>query len=319
VTCVVPHLDAGGSAAADIVITEPTGDAAAGSVNDASISAAQLDPTPANDSGAATAPMPAPGAPAADLSVQDHESTARDALDGALTETITVVNHGPGAATGVDITDALDAAAQVTAVEAGAFTCTTRMPLQCHLDELAAGESRSFALVVRPLRPGHLIDAVTVSGNQLDPSYANDFAKAAATVTPLRTAAKVRIVPIEAVATPGHVVGFVLTVAATRRIPGVMPRVCVTIPRTLRVTSALGAVASRARLCFDLDALVSGKPISFRFSARVLAAHGASSLHVPATLTGTNFDPARARATVLLPRHPVACVSAVGPPARIAC
>jgi hypothetical protein len=160
---------------------------------------------------------------------------------------------------------------------------------------------------------------VAVSGNQLDPSYAEDFAKAAATVTPLRTAAKVRIVPIEALATPGHVVGFVVTVAATRRIPGVMPRVCVTIPRTLRVTSAPGAVAGRARLCWDLDALVTGKPMSFRFAARVVSAHGATSLHVPATLTGTNFDPSRARATVLLPRRPVACSSAAGPPARIAC
>jgi hypothetical protein len=115
------------------------------------------------------------------------------------------------------------------------------------------------------------------------------------------------------------VVGFVVTVAATRRIPGVMPRVCVTIPKTLRVTSAPGAVAGRARLCWELDALVSGKPMSFRFSARVVAARGATSLHVPAALTGTNFDPARARATVLLARHPVACASAVGPPARIAC
>jgi uncharacterized repeat protein (TIGR01451 family) len=322
VTCVIAHLDAGGSAVADIVITEPAGDATAGSVNVASISAAQFDPTPANDSGAATALMPLPaatGAPAADLSVQDRESASRDALDGTLTETITVVNHGPGAATDVDITDALDAAVEVTAIKPGAFTCSPTLPLQCHLAELAAGATHSFALVVRPLRPGHLTDAVAVSGNQLDPSYANDFARTSATITPLRAAAKIRIVPIQALAAPGQVVGFVVTVAATRRIPGVMPRACVTIPRTLRVTAAPGAVAGRARLCWDLDALVSGKPMSFRFSARVVAAHGATSLHVPAMLTGANFDPARARATVLLPRHPVACASAAGPPARIAC
>jgi uncharacterized repeat protein (TIGR01451 family) len=321
VTCVVPRLDAGGSAEADIVTMEPAGDAAAGSTNDASISASQFDPTPANDSSAATAPMPLPGAPPADLSVQDRESASRDALDGTLTETVTVVNHGPGAATGVDLTDALSAAAEVRAIEPGAFTCSSGVPVQCHLAELAAGASQSFALVVRPLRPGHLIDAVTVSGNQLDPSYANDFAKAVATVTPLNTAAKVRIVPIEPLATPGHVVGFVITVAATRRTPGVMPRVCVAVPRTLRVTSAPGAVAGRARLCWDLDALVSGRPMSFRFSARVVAARGASatSLNVPARLTGANFAAARAVATVLLARRPIACASGAGPPARIAC
>ncbi len=162
---------------------------------------------------------------------------------------------------------------------------------------------------------------MTVSGNQLDPSYANDSAKTAATVTPLSTAAKVRIVPIEPLATPGHVVGFVITVAATSRTPGVMPRVCVAVPRTLRVTSAPGAVAGRARLCWDLDALVSGRPMSFRFSARVVAARGASatSLTVPARLTGANFAASRAIATVLLARRPVACASGAGPPARIAC
>ena len=61
--------------------------------------------------------------------------------------------------------------------------------------------------------------------------------------------------------------------------------------------------------------------MSFRFSARVIAARGASatSLNVPARLTGANFAAARATATVLLARRPVACASAAGPPARIAC
>ncbi|MGZ4311095.1 MAG: hypothetical protein ACXVR1_03200 [Solirubrobacteraceae bacterium] len=321
VTCVIPHLDAGGSAAADIVIMEPAEDAAAGSTTDASVTAAQFDPTPANDSTAATAPMPLPGAPPADLSVHDQESSSRDSLGGTLTETITVVNNGPGAATGVDLTDALDAPAQVTAIEPGAFTCGTGLPLQCHLAELAAGASHSFALVVRPLRPGHLIDAVTVSSSQLDPSYSNDFGTAAATVTSLRSAARVRIVAIEPVAAPGHVVGFVVTVAALERTPGVMPRVCVAIPRTLRVTAAPGAVAGRARLCWGMDALISGSPLSFRFSARIVARgpRATTRLEVPARLTGANFAATRATAAVLVPLRPVACSALAGPSARIAC
>ena len=321
VTCVVPHLDAGGSAEADVVIMEPADDAVAGSTNDATISASQFDPTPGNDSSAATAPMPLPDAPMADLSVQDRESASRDSLDGALSETITVVNHGPGEATGVDLTDALDEAAQVIAIEPGAFTCTSGLPVQCHLAELADGAAGSFTLVVRPLRPGRLIDAVTLSGNQLDPNYANDFARTAATVTPASSAAKVRIVPIEPVAVPGRAVGFVITVAATRRAPGVMPRVCVSVPRTLRVIAAPGAIAGAERLCWDLDALVSGSPRSFRFSGRIVSARSstARSLMVPATLTGRNLAAAHATATVLLSRRPVACSAAAGPPARIAC
>jgi hypothetical protein len=140
-------------------------------------------------------------------------------------------------------------------------------------------------------------------------------------VTPLKSAAKVRIVPIEPVAAPGHVVGFVITVAATTRAPGVLPRVCVSVPRTLRVIAAPGAVAGPARLCWELDALVSGRPRSFRFSARVVSPRRSTttSLKVPATLTGQNLTAARATATVLLPPRPVGCSAAAGPPARIAC
>ena len=125
VTCVISRLEAGGSAEIDIVIAEPAGDAMAGSTNEATISEAQFDPTPANDSEMATAPMPTPGAPPADLAVQDHESTSQDNLGGTITDTITVVNHGPGRATGVDLTDALDAAAEVVAIRPGAFACAS--------------------------------------------------------------------------------------------------------------------------------------------------------------------------------------------------
>jgi large repetitive protein len=119
VTCVISHLDARGAAEVDVVITEPGGDAASGSTNEATISASQFDPTPSNDSGEATAPMPPPGAAPADLAIQESESSSQEALGGVLTDTITVVNDGPGAATGVDLSDALDAAAELIAIDPG--------------------------------------------------------------------------------------------------------------------------------------------------------------------------------------------------------
>jgi large repetitive protein len=324
VTCVISHLDAGGSAVADIVLVEPAGDARAGSTSEASISASQFDPTPSNDSGNATAPMPVPGAPMADLVIEDHESSSQDTLGGTLTDTITVVNNGPGAATGVDLTDAMDAAAQVIAVEPGAFTCSSGADIQCSLAELAPGASETLEVHVRPLRPGRLIDDVTASDDELDPNYANDSAKAIATVRPRRTSARVRIVPLQPVATPGHVVGFVVTIGAIKPIPGVMPRVCVTVPSQLRVTTAPGAVASGGRLCWGTDALISGAPRTFRFSARIVSPStvSATALAVHARLTGANFSASSAAATVQVPpRAVVACPSSSGsaPPGRIAC
>jgi uncharacterized repeat protein (TIGR01451 family) len=313
VTCVISHLDAGGSAEADIVLMEPAADALAGSTSDASISAAQFDPTPSNDSGEATAPMPAPGAPVADLVIQDHESSSQDTLGGTLTDTITVVNNGPGGATGVDLTDALDAAAQVIAIDPGAFTCGSGAAVQCSLADLAPGASESLEVHVRPLRPGLLIDDVTASDDQFDPNYANDSAKTTATVTPRGTRAKVRIVPIRPVASPGHVVGFVVTVGVVKPVPGVKPTVCVTVPRQLRVVHAAGAVAGAGRLCWDADALVNGSPRTFRFSARVVSS-SATTFAVQARLSGANFAANRSAATIaVLPSPAVACPSSSGP------
>jgi uncharacterized repeat protein (TIGR01451 family) len=321
VTCVISHLDAGGSAEADIVLVEPGGDAQAGSTSEATISASQFDGTPSNDSDEATAPMPAPGAPSADLVIQDHESSSQDTLGGTLIDTITVVNDGPGEATGVDLTDALDAAAEVIAIDQGAFTCSDGAAVQCSLPELAPGESETLEVHIRPLRPGRLIDDVTASDDEFDPHYANDSAMAIATVTPRRTAAKVRIVPIRPVAAAGHVVGFVVTVGVIKPVPGVKPTVCVTLPKGLRVTSAPGAVATRGRLCWDADALVTGALRTFRFSARVLSS-SATTLAVQARLKGANFAASRAATTVAVPPRPVvACPSSSGPgpPAGIAC
>ena len=321
VTCEISHLDAGGSAEVDIVLVEPVDDALAGSTSDASISASQFDPTPSNDSGEATAPMPAPGAPAADLDIQDHESSPQDTLGGTLIDTITVVNNGPGEATGVDLTDALDAAAQVVAIDPGAFTCSSGAAVQCSLADLEPGASESLEVRVRPLRPGPLMDDVTASDEQFDPNYANDSAKTAATIAPNATAAKVRIVAIRPVASPGHVVGFVVTVGVIKPVPGVKPTVCVTLPKQLRTVRAAGAVAAGGRLCWDADALVNGSPRTFRFSARVVSA-SASALAVEARLTGANFAATRAAATVAVPPRPVvACPSSSGPrpPARITC
>ena len=181
-----------------IVLVEPPGDALADSTSDASISASQFDPTPSNDSGARRRPRcrrPAPRWPTS--SSRTTQSSSQDTLGGTLIDTIIVVNNGPGEATGVDLTDALDAAAQVTAIDSGAFTCSSGAAVQCSLAELAPGASETLEVHVRPLRRGLLIDDVTASDDQFDPNYANDSAKTTATVTPNATAAKVRTSPFD--------------------------------------------------------------------------------------------------------------------------
>ncbi|MGZ4179392.1 MAG: hypothetical protein ACXVUL_01720 [Solirubrobacteraceae bacterium] len=322
VTCVIHHLDSGGTAEVNVVIVEPPGDAMAGSTNEASVIAAQFDPTPANASNDATAAMPASTAPMADLSIVDHESSQTVPLGGTITDTITVINHGPGTATAVDLTDGLTAAAELVAVNPGGASCNSSAPLHCTFPSLAPGESFSVGLRFRELRPGRVINAASVSADDAEPNYANDFAKAAATVRRRSTAAKVRIVPVQPVVAAGHSVGFVVTVGVTRRTPGVLPKVCVSLPRQLKLRAAPGAMATGSRLCWELGDLVSGRPRTFRFTARVGSAVPAGgSVAVPARLTGANFAATRARAVFLVPRAPTGCASRAraAPLARIAC
>jgi uncharacterized repeat protein (TIGR01451 family) len=322
VTCTVPHLDSGGTVEINIVIVEPPGDAMAGSPTQASVIASQFDPTPANAGNDATAAMPASTAPMADLSIVDRESSQTVPLGGDITDTITVINHGPGTATAVDLTDGLTAAAELVAVTPGGASCNSGAPLHCTFPSLAPGESFSVALRFRELRPGRVINAASVSADAAEPNYANDFAKAAATVKRRSTAAKVRIVPVQPVVAAGHTVGFVVTIGVTKRTPGVMPKVCVALPRQLKLRAAPGAMATGPRLCWELGDLISGHSRTFRFTARVGSATPAgASVAVPARLTGANFTATRARAVVLIPRAPTACASGAraAPLARIAC
>jgi len=324
VTCVIPHLDGGGSAEVHVVIAEPAGDAVSGSRSEATVTADQFDPTPANASEAVTAPAPpaaGPTAPTADLAVQEQESSQSVPLGGTLTKTITVVNNGPAAATGVDLTDALSAATEPVAVKPGAASCTSEAPLHCTLATLPAGASFAIELALRPLRPGTLIDAATVSATEVETNYANNVAKIAASVTRRTTAARVRVVPIQPVATAGQAVGFVVTVVVTKHTPGVRPIVCVALPPELRLVAASGAVVGGSRLCWDLTDLVNGSPRTFRFTARVAKVPRiGAAFAVNARLTGANFPATSAVALVQVPPRPVACPSSVGRPrARVAC
>jgi len=322
ITCVVPHMDAGGTVDVNVITHETSADAAAGSPSDATATAAGFDPAPANNVEEAPAPPPASGAAAAALAVDIHETSATVPLGGLETEAITITNDGPGRATGIDITDALDAAAEVIAVEPGSASCTSSTPLVCTIDALPAGASLTIELEVRPLRPGRLIDAVSVSDDEPNALLPHDFAMTAATVKPRRTAARLRIVPVRPVANAGQVVEFVVIAGVTKPVPGVGPQICVTLPSGLRLTSAPSGSATPSRVCWQLTDLISGRTQSFRFRARVgqVPRSGATFL-IRGRLAGDNFTATRASTAVQVPPRVVACPSSVRPDplGQIAC
>jgi hypothetical protein len=320
ITCMVPQIDAGGAVNVDVIFHESSADAAAGSPSDATATADGFDPTPANNTAEASAAPPASSAAAADLAVDIHETSATVPLGGLETETITITNDGPGTATGVDITAGLTAAVEVIAVKPGSASCTSSTPLVCTIDALPAGASLTIELEVRPLRPGRLIAAVSVSANEPNPLVPHDYATTAATVTPRRTMASLRIVPVRPVANAGQVIEFVVTARVTEPVPGLAPNICVTLPLGLRLISAPSVSATPSRVCWPLTDLIRGRTQSFRLRARGgLVPRSGATFSITGRLAGDNFTAARALAAVHVPPRMVACPSSVRPRGRIAC
>ncbi len=188
-------------------------------------------------------------------------------------------------------------------------------------ERVALGGTIENTITVRNAGPatGALIDAASVSGAQFDPNYANNVAKALAHVSMRSTVARVRVVAIQPLTTPGQRVGFVITASVAGRTPGLAPVLCVALPAGLRLRSAPGATRRGSLLCWDLRELISGRAQSFRVNAVVSAGAGAS-LPIHAQLTGSNFAArAGAAAVSVPPTAPAACASIARPVARIAC
>jgi hypothetical protein len=172
------------------------------------------------------------------------------------------------------------------------------------------------------MRAGDFIEAATISDDQFDPQLATESAVGAVRVTPRRTAARLRIVPVRPVTKAGQSVEFVVIAGVTKSVPGVKPKVCVALPSGLRLVSAPGATTSASELCWYLTDLISGRPHSFRFRARVGAVPtSGANFAVQGRLTGANFASTRASAAVLAPPQVIACPSSAVPDpwGRIAC
>jgi uncharacterized repeat protein (TIGR01451 family) len=209
VTCVVPHMDSGGVVDVNVITHETSADAAGGSPSEATATEAQFDPKPANNASETSSPPPSPSGATSEtaLGVDIHETAATVPLGGTETETITIINHGPDTATGVDITDALSGSAEVIDVHPGSASCASTTPLMCTIDALPAGASQTIELKVRPLLPERLIDAVSVSDDEPNAILGHDFAMTTATVKPRRTAARPRPTPPTPKAPPPRVTG----------------------------------------------------------------------------------------------------------------
>ena len=180
VTCNVGALASGATAPLTIVVHTT----AAGSItNNASVSAAEADPSSANNTSSATVTVNAAPPTSADVSITQAASAGAVTAGDAVTFTLTVANAGPASASGITVTDTLPAGLTVTAMSPSCANGSGT--LTCNVGTLAAGTSTQLTVTLQTSAAGTITNTATVSATQTDPATANNTSSASVTVNPI--------------------------------------------------------------------------------------------------------------------------------------
>ncbi len=121
--------------------------------------------------------------PRADLAVTLAPSPGQVHVGEPLEWTITVSNHGPEAASGVAIRDALRLGASYLSATASQGSCVQGgRAVSCQLGSMAPGATATVAVRVNPVAVGTLWNSASASSATVDPATADNGASATATV-----------------------------------------------------------------------------------------------------------------------------------------
>jgi uncharacterized repeat protein (TIGR01451 family) len=295
-TCALGGLGVGGSA--QVLVTAQVVALVPGAlVNTASVTGAQPDPDPANNTDAAivTLPDPPPGAqPRADLTIA-KEGDRRGAVGQPLEYRILVRNNGPAAATGVRVTDTLSAPARLVSVRTTAGSCRRSLPMTCSLGTIDAGGRVTITVVVNARVMGTLRNAASVTGKKLDPKTADNMA---VVTTRVRRALALTKVAGRVRISAGQTVTYTIRVRNPSDMTVRNVRTCDLLPADLTyVSSKPRARPSTGRYCWTARRLGAGKSKHYRLTAR--AELGTSGIRTNrATATSPDTGNARARRAV---------------------
>ncbi|HWP45948.1 MAG TPA: FG-GAP-like repeat-containing protein [Candidatus Limnocylindrales bacterium] len=180
VICSLGTLAKGASITIALVVKSTT----TGSIsNTVRITGNETDPNTANNSQITSTLVTL----ATDLAITQADSPDPVLVGTNLSYTITVINNGPSAATGVTLTDTLPSGMTFISATPSQGTCTGTSPVTCTLGILPVSATATVILVGKPTTTGSLVHTVSVANlatNETDPNLANNTATENTTVNP---------------------------------------------------------------------------------------------------------------------------------------
>jgi uncharacterized repeat protein (TIGR01451 family) len=156
-------------------------------VNTATVAASTADPIPDNNSASVSADVVVFNL--SDLAVTTTASAAAVLVHRAVTFTTTVTNLGPQDATSVSLSLVPPSNADITSLTPSQGTCAIDElgNYECLLGPLAAGDTATVTMVVKPQKDGFALVSAFVSGSDdplfFDPDFLNDFDSAVVDVS----------------------------------------------------------------------------------------------------------------------------------------
>ncbi|MCL2737001.1 MAG: hypothetical protein FWD75_10320, partial [Propionibacteriaceae bacterium] len=237
VECGLGTLGVGDSATATVSFLVDAGVTADSMCNTAVVGSGSQDPDASNNVSETCDPVVPP--PLADLSVAVSPATASVYPDGEFAMVGTVVNNGPGPATGVALTWQIPSGVTVSALQLRSAstgltpdsTCTvTGTTATCLIGALPVGDTVSYDLTGTAAGPAGSTYTVTASVTQdrTDPDTTNDQASAQVDVVAVPTPAlnvSKSVVPATGAVSPGDAVSYTVSIVNSGTAAGAVDEV----------------------------------------------------------------------------------------------
>jgi uncharacterized repeat protein (TIGR01451 family) len=291
VTCDMGTVAADGTAQ---VLVSARADQPGALTNSAHVDSATDDPDPKNNDDRETVTgHPGPPAQPADLEIVKTSNHKTVTGSGTITYTLTVVNHGPGAATGVQVIDTPSLPIKVKSVKATVGKCATTVPITCDLGTLASGAKATITVVAQPKAAGTLKNSASVTGDVPDPKTDNNLDGTATKVQGRLTVTKVASART---VVAGGTLSYRIRVTNASAFAVKAVKVCDDLPSGLvYVSSSPRAKLSSGKYCWTVATLGAKKAKSFTIKVRALKGAGGRKVNV-ATATAPDARGARSKA-----------------------